>query len=178
MSDREVRKLKGTVSYNGKNSKRDNCIITIGCATGLRVSAIVNIDIEDIDFDNQTIKVVEKGNIERIINIGPNTIQAIRDWMEERYKRVGNNSGPLFVSNKKSRISVRTVQEMIQKATQDFDKHITPHKMRSTCAMKLYNKTGDIYLTAEQLGHKNLRNTMKYAKASEEKRKDAALLLD
>ena len=66
----------------------------------------------------------------------------------------------------------------IQKVTQNLDKNITPHKMRSTCAMKTYTKTGDIYLTAQQLGHKSLRNTTIYAKATEEMRREVAALLD
>jgi integrase/recombinase XerC len=177
MTEREVRKIKSNVTYN-QNSVRDNCIVTLGIATGLRVSAIVNIDIEDIDFDNKTIKVIEKGDKERIVYIGDNTINSIKQWIEVRRKKIGTDSGALFISNKNKRISVRRVEEMIQAASQNIDKHITPHKMRSTCAMKLYNKTGDIYLTAQQLGHKNIKNTMIYAKSTEEKRREAALILD
>ena len=66
----------------------------------------------------------------------------------------------------------------IKRYTKGINKHITPHKMRSTCAMKLYDKTGDIYLTAQQLGHANIKNTMIYAKATDEKRRMAAEILD
>lgn len=179
MTDREVERIKHKATESKtKYKNRDLCIITLGCATGLRVSAIVNIDIEDINFDEGTIQVVEKGNKKRTIYIGANTIKTIKTWMKDRENICGNNTGALFLSQKHNRIAVRTVQDMIHNASKGMEKHITPHKMRSTCAMKLYDKTGDIYLTAQQLGHANISNTMIYAKATEEKRREAALLLD
>ena len=170
--------LGDTKYANAKYANRDLCIITLGCATGLRVSAIRNIDIEDIDFNSKIIHVIEKGNKKRDICIGDNTIRIIKTWMEDRQRIYGNNSGALFMSQKKNRMAVRTIEEMIHNAAKGIDKHITPHKMRSTCAMRLYEKTGDIYLTAQQLGHENISNTMKYAKATEERRREAAELLD
>lgn len=179
MTDREVERIKHKATESKtKYKNRDLCIITLGCATGLRVSAIVNIDIEDINFDEGTIQVVEKGNKKRTIYIGANTINSIKTWMKDRENICGNNTGALFLSQKHNRIAVRTVQDMIHNASKGMEKHITPHKMRSTCAMKLYDKTGDIYLTAQQLGHANIANTTIYAKATEEKRREAALLLD
>lgn len=178
LTDKEVNKLKSSVNP-GKFNKRDLCIITLGCATGLRVSAIVNIDIEDIDLKNGTIQVIEKGNKKRTIYIGANTLNSIKEWMSDRERICGNNTGALFLSQKgHNRISVRTVQDMIHNASKGIDKHITPHKMRSTCAMKLYDKTHDIYLTAQQLGHANIKNTMIYARSTEERRREAAMLLD
>lgn len=179
MTDDEIKKVKtAAVDAKVKYASRDLCIITLGCATGLRVSAIRNIDIEDIDFENKSIKVIEKGNKKREVFIGDNTIQTIKVWMEDRKKIYGNNTGALFMSQKKNRIAVRTIEDMIHNASKGIDKHITPHKMRSTCAMRLYEKTGDIYLTAQQLGHANISNTMIYAKATNERRREAAELLD
>lgn len=179
MTEDEINKVKqAAVSAKIKYANRDLCIITLGCSTGLRVSAIRNIDIEDIDFEDRTISVIEKGNKKRIIYIGDNTIRVIKTWMEDRAKIYGNYTGPLFMSQKGNRMAVRTIQDMIHNATKGIGKHITPHKMRSTCAMRLYEKTGDIYLTAQQLGHTNISNTMIYAKATEERRREAAELLD
>lgn len=177
MTDKEVELIKKKVTC-GKHASRNLCIITLGCATGLRVSAIRNIDIEDIDFDKKTIHVIEKGNKKRDVYIGDNTIGVIQSWMKDREKIYGTSTGPLFMSQKKNRLSVRTIEEMIHTASDGIDKHITPHKMRSTCAMRLYDKTGDIYLTAQQLGHASIANTMIYAKATEDRRREAANLLD
>lgn len=179
LTESEVEKVKhAALDRNFKYKNRDLCIITLGCSTGLRVSAIVNIDIEDIDFEERIISVVEKGNKTRDVYIGDNTVAVIKKWMQDRQALIGNNEGPLFISQKKNRMSVRAVQEMIHNTSVGIDKHITPHKMRSTCAMKLYDKTGDIYLTAQQLGHASIANTKKYAKATEDKRREAAALLD
>ena len=179
MEDKEVEQVKNNaISNKYKYANRDLCIITLGCATGLRVSAIRNIDIEDIDFENNTISVIEKGNKSRDVYIGDNTMAQIKSWMNDRYNLYGTNSGPLFVSQKHNRLSVRAIQTMIKKNSSGLGKHITPHKMRSTCAMKLYELTGDIYLTAQQLGHTNVETTMIYAKATDDKRREAAILLD
>lgn len=179
LTDEEVEKIKVKVtSGRQRHAKRNLCIVTLGCSTGLRVSAIRNIDIEDIDFEKKAIHVIEKGNKKREVFIGDNTIRVIKSWMREREQLYGTSTGPLFMSQKKNRLSVRTIEEMIHDAAEGIDKHITPHKMRSTCAMKLYDLTGDIYLTAQQLGHSNISNTMIYAKAKEDKRREAANLLD
>lgn len=174
----EEERVKKKASRKSRNSVRDLCIITLGCATGLRVSAIRNIDIEDIDFKNKTIKVIEKGNKAREVFIEDNTIEMIKTWMKEREMKYGTTTGPLFMSQKKNRMAVRTIEEMIHNVSVGVDKHITPHKMRSTCAMKLYNLTGDIYLTAQQLGHKSIETTKIYAEADDNKRREAAALLD
>ena len=183
MTENEINILKHSIA-TGRNRRtqkyknRDLCIVTLGCSTGLRVSAIVNIDIDDIDFEKKTIHVIEKGNKERIICVGENTLQSIRTWMHDRSQLANENEKALFISQKHGRIATRTVEEMMQKETVNIKKHITPHKMRSTCGMRLYEKKHDIYLVQQQLGHANIKNTMIYAKASEDMLREAANILD
>ena len=76
------------------------------------------------------------------------------------------------------RINVRSIENLITKYTYNIDKHITPHKLRSTCATNVYNATGDIYLTADVLGHSNIANTRRYAQISEERKRKAASAMD
>lgn len=182
MTDEEVDNVKMYIlNEKFKYVNRDLCIITLGCSTGLRVSAIANIDIDDIDFNGKTISVIEKGNNQRTIYIGDNTLKIINSWINDRNEILGENSDEkaLFISQKThKRISTDAIRNLLKKSTENLDKHITPHKMRSTCAMKLYNETNDIYLTAQQLGHANIKNTMIYAKSTEEKRRMAAEILD
>ncbi len=183
MSDDEVKELKKKI-MNGSNRKskkycnRDLSIVTLGCSTGLRVSAIVNIDVDDIDLNKKEIKVVEKGNVHRTVMIGDNTAKVIRAWMTDREQLNINNESALFISQKHGRMSARAVEEMIKKETSWMSKRITPHKMRSTCGMRLYEKKHDIYLVQQQLGHKNIKNTQIYAKASKAMMREAADLLD
>ena len=86
-------------------------------------------------------------------------------------------SAPLFLSLKKNRLTVRAVENMIHKYARLASplKHITPHKLRSTYGTMLYQQTGDIYLVADVLGHKDVNTTRKhYAAMAEEHRKEAA----
>lgn len=157
---------------------RDMALLTLGLTTGLRVSAIVGIDIDDIDFDNRLLKVTEKGNKERKIYLGIKTLRVLHTWMEERKTMVGNDEKALFISKNYKRISSNAVEERFRMICQGTKKRITPHKMRATCATTLYEKTGDIYLVQKQLGHKNIENTKRYAKMSENKMKEAANILN
>lgn len=162
-----------------KDKNRDLCILKIGFSTGLRVSAIVQINIDDIDFQNNTIKVVEKGDRDYYIMFGDNLKKQILLWLEDRKKCNSSNDDALFVSQKGTRLSSDTVTRMIAKYSKSVtDKHVTPHVMRHSCATNLYEKTGDIYLCAKQLNHKNVTTTQRYAEISKEKQKQAAALLD
>lgn len=185
MTSNEESQLKNNITHNqlrrtDKWRNRDLCIVTLGLATGLRISEITNIDVEDIDFENKKINnVYVKGGYTRDIYIGDNTIKSINKWLIDRKLYVKDpNQKALFISQKGGRISNSVIEKMMRKETAGFGKKITPHKMRSTCATKLYNKEGDIYLVAQQLGHKNIKNTMIYAQATEDKRRMAAAVLD
>ena len=99
--------------------------------------------------------------------------------MEDRKKYFDcSNNNALFLSQENTRISVRTIERLIKKYTDVVDKKVTPHVMRHSCATNLYEKTGDIYLCAKQLNHKNVSTTQRYAELSKEKQKQAANILD
>lgn len=166
------------ISRTREWKSRDLAIVMLGCTTGLRCSAITEINIEDIDFDNNIIKVIEKGNKGRFITVGAKTMKAIMDWISDRNEKNVKDTDALFISNRGDRISQKAISHIIEKYTYNLDKHITPHKMRSSCATNLYEQTGDIYLVQEVLGHKNIANTRRYAKVSEAKKKEAAAILD
>ena len=162
-------------------AKRDYAIFMIGLSLGLRVTSLIEIDINDIDFDKKEIKVVEKGNKTRSIMFGSNIESVLKEWIQARtyiVKKSGIDIDALFISNRVSRMSVGGVEKMVSKYTYNINKRITPHKLRSTCATTLYNASGDIYLTADRLGHRNVATTRKYAKISEERKKKAADAMD
>ena len=97
-----------------KVKNRDICIIALGFSTGLRVSAIVNIDVEDIDFRENTIKVVEKGRKVRFIKFAENLRNIILIWMKDRELYFGGEpTGPLFISQLKNRMSVDSVEAVV-----------------------------------------------------------------
>ena len=158
---------------------RDNCIVAMGLGTGLRVSAIVNIDVEDIDFRAKTIRVIEKGRKTREINFGENLKNRILIWLKDRELYFnGQNTGPLFISQLKQRMSVDSVEKLVKKYTDHLPKHITPHKLRSSAAMNLHGEGVDILTIASILGHENVATTQRYTKAYDEDKVNASKILD
>lgn len=158
---------------------RDACIMAIGLTTGLRVSAISNIDIEDINFKENTIRVIEKGRKTRSIKFAENLKNIIYLWMKDREMYFSDdNSGPLFLSTRKSRLSVDSIQELVKKYTEHLPKHITPHKLRSSAAMNLYSNGVGILTIASVLGHENVSTTQRYTRAYDEEQEQATNILD
>ena len=157
---------------------RDLSIFLMGIMTGLRCSEIISINIDDVNFDDKIIVLIEKGGYERKVYIPDQLIEQLKVYLVYRKKYLDQiNCDALFISKKKVRSNYAEINKMLKEATRDINKHITPHKMRSTYATTLYDKTGDIYLVAQGLNHKNLKNTMRYAKPSEEKNRAAADLM-
>ena len=166
------------IKYQRKWTNRDMAIIMVGITTGLRVSAICNINLNDISFKNKTIRVIEKGDIEKEVYIPDNVIEILKDWLYDREDILSNYKiDALFISSQKKRITTHAVRNIVDKYTYNIDKKITPHKLRSTAATNLLEKTDNIYLVAEVLGHKNIQNTKKYAGMSNDKKIEAANIL-
>ena len=169
---------KKAKSTQKKWQERDIALITLGMTTGLRVGAIVGLDVDDINFEEHTIVVTEKGDVQRKIYIGDKTIYALNNWLNARKKMEVVDSNALFIAQGGRRIATRTVQDLMKRLTNGTQKRITPHKMRATCATKLYEATGDIYLVQQQLGHKNIENTKRYTCVGEDKKIRSAQILD
>ena len=165
---------------NDKMKNRDLCLLKIGFSTGLRASAILQIDIGDVDFKNNQIKVTEKGDYDNYIMFGDNLKQQLLFWIADRKKYFSEcDTNALCVSQCGKRLSPDMLAKLVTKyAKGATDKHVTPHVMRHSCATNLYEQTGDIYLCAQQLNHKNVSTTQRYAEISKEKRKAAANILD
>lgn len=163
-----------------RDKNRDLCLISLGLATGLRITAIVNINIEDIDFVANTIKVIEKGRKQREIKFGENLRNILLAWLKDReiYFGAVDQNGPLFISQKSNRLSKNAATQIVKKYTNHLPKHITPHKLRSSAAMNLHGQGVDILTIASILGHNNITTTQRYTKAYEEDRKAATNILD
>lgn len=182
LTPEEIAKIINNVDViaNEKVRNRDLCILKLGLSTGLRVSAISQIDLDDIDWKSNQIRVTEKGDVDNYVLIGENLKKQIKLWVDDRNKYFHTeNTNALFVSQHKKRISVDTINRIMTKYTEGItDKHVTPHVMRHSCATNLYEKTGDIYLCAKQLNHKNVSTTQRYAEISKAKQKQASNILD
>lgn len=159
--------------------ERDMCLIHILLHTGLRVTALTEIDVDDIDFENNIIRVTEKENFTRDIDINLDTVKYLKAWLEKRKELLEGwpDVNALFISNNRTRINPNTVNKMVKKYCYNIDKKITPHKFRSTFATTVYSATQDIYITSDLIGHANIETTKKYAAINKEKRKAVINLL-
>ena len=158
---------------------RDTCIVALGISMALRVSAIVNINVEDIDFKTSTIKVIEKERKTRQIKFSENLRNILLIWLKDRELYFGGEeTGPLFITQMKTRMSDDTVRNIVKKYTDHLPKHITPHKLRSSAAMNLYSEGVDILTIASLLGHENVTTTQRYTRAYDEDKQNATNILD
>ncbi len=165
--------------FHEKLKTRDLAIVTLLVGTGMRVSECVGIDINDVDFKNNGVKITRKGGNESTVYFGEEVEEALRNYLEERKNAVTEdpNEQALFLSSKGKRINVRSVQLLVKKYSSVSVKlkKITPHKLRSTYGSNLYQETGDIYLVADVLGHADVNTTRKhYADIEENRRRSAA----
>lgn len=172
--------LSGVRLYHYKKHKyRDLAIVTLLLGTGIRVSECVGLNIQDVDFKNNGIRVIRKGGNEMIVYFGNEVEIALKDYLDLSRKGITSLAGhenALFLSNLKKRISVDAVEKLVKKYSSAVTaKTITPHKLRSTYGTALYQETGDIYLVADVLGHSDVNTTKKhYAKLKDERRRAAS----
>ena len=157
---------------------RDLALLTLLLGTGIRVSECVGLDIDNVDFDNDRIKVIRKGGSESFVYFSDEVHTALADYMEERklLNPEPEHKNALFISPKNKRLCVRSVELLVKKYAHTVTtvKHITPHKLRSTYGTNLYQETKDIYLVADVLGHKDVNTTRKhYAELVDENKRRA-----
>lgn len=166
--------------YYEKTRTRDLAILTLLLGTGIRVSECVGLDIQDVDFKNDGITVTRKGGNQMVVYFGDEVRNALENYLEtERAAAtpLPSHENALFLSTQRKRIGVQAVENMVKKYARQVtpNKKITPHKLRSTYGTNLYKETGDIYLVADVLGHKDVNTTRKhYAAIDEERRRQAA----
>ncbi len=173
---------KAQKKFHDKTKVRDTAIVTLLLGTGIRVSECVGLDIEDIDFNTNGIRIHRKGGNESIVYFGQEVEDALKAYLSQRNLIVANSGHEeaLFLSLQNRRITVRAVENLVKKYASNVTtlKKITPHKLRSTFGTNLYNETGDIYLVADVLGHKDVNTTRKhYAAQSDANRRHAAKMV-
>lgn len=170
---------KNQQRFHEKTKVRDLALMTLLLGTGIRVSECVGLDMDDVDFKNNGIKVTRKGGNEMVVYFGPEVEKALKNYLEVRKNiiPVEGHEHALFYSTQRKRIGVQAVENLVKKYARQVTttKKITPHKLRSTYGTALYQETGDIYLVADVLGHKDVNTTKKhYAALDDSRRRQAA----
>ena len=151
--------------FHKQTRVRDVAILTLFLGTGIRISELVGIDTEDIDFNTSAFVVTRKGGDRKTLYFGAEVRAALEDYATERANNpLAKEERAFFLSLQNRRISTRTVQELVKKYAKIVSplKKITPHKLRSTFGTNLYRKTHDIYVVAATLGHKDVNTTKKH----------------
>lgn len=153
-------------SVEGKNKERDFCIITLFLNCGLRLAELVSINISDISFDNNTLRVLGKGNKERIVYLNQSTMEAITNYLAIRPRDSVIDRDALFISNRRTRISRESVQKMVEKYLNKIglgNMGFSVHTLRHTAATLMYQHGNtDVLQIKSLLGHENLSTTEIY----------------
>ena len=166
--------------YNDSVRARDLAILTLFLGTGIRVSELVGLDLDDLDFTLNSFIVTRKGGNQAILYFPEEVASVLQAYLAHRREMtpLPGHENALFLSMQNKRISVRAVQVMVKKyalQVAPLKKRLSPHKLRSTFGTNLYHETGDIYLVADVLGHSDVNTTRRhYAAMSDDRRRMAA----
>ncbi len=169
---------KNQLYFHNATKFRDTAIITLFLGTGIRISELVGINLDDVDFKTNSFVVTRKGGNRAVLYFNDEVANALLTYYNQRISNeiVDKSEFAFFLSLQNRRISTRTVQDLVKKYAKLVSplKNITPHKLRSTFGTNLYRQTGDIYVVADCLGHKDVNTTKKhYAAITEDIRKNA-----
>ncbi len=164
--------------YQENTRIRDLAMVSLLLGTGIRVSELVGIDVDDVNFDDLSFVVQRKGGARVILYFSEEVAGYLYDYYLMRCADTSAKNEPaLFLSLQKRRITTRAVENIVKKYSLVATplKHITPHKLRSTFGTQLYRNTGDIYVVADVLGHKDVNTTKRhYAAITEDIRRSAS----
>lgn len=168
----QVQRLLNTPPANSWLGARDRAIMEVLYSTGMRVSELVALNMDDVDFLSEVIHIRGKGKKERICPIGSSALQSIQSYIEYRNKRMANDSGfdskVLFANKHGKRLSARSVRRKMDKylLQAGLDPSISPHTLRHSFATHMLNNGADLRSVQELLGHQSLSTTQIYTHVS------------
>ena len=156
---------------------RDTAIVEIFLETGIRASALREINLEDIDHDKSEIRITDKGHKTTCFPVSDHILSDINSYINlaREHWDLEFESGPLFYSRRGQRISYDVLRQIAAKYAKG--KHITPHKFRASFATNLYNATGDIQMVQECMNHANISTTQIYVQSDGRSRRKASNMI-
>lgn len=181
LSPDEIEKVLKAVEddANPRLKNRELCIISLALSTGLRISAISQMNIEDINFETNTVHVIEKEEYYRDIPFGTKMRGLLLSWIKDRELYFdGTDEGALFISQHKNRLSNDAIRDLVNKYTKCLGKHIKVHDLRKSTATNLARQGFDIRTIQEFMGHKNISTTQVYVAVLDEDTKRATEAMD
>lgn len=161
--------------YQRQYRNRDKSIMLIFMTMGIRKMALDEINIDDIDMENRTLYIIDKGNKRLDYYINDITLEALQAWLVDRYYIMGNNTGALFISKEKKRMCGNSIAKLIDKyAYEALGYHISPHKLRSGFVSILYDLRHDAEFCRRAVGHSQISTTLRYIITKNDERENAA----
>ncbi|HEU5193282.1 MAG TPA: tyrosine recombinase XerC [Methylomirabilota bacterium] len=156
----EATQLVDGKAIGGRSRARDLAILELLYASGLRVSELAGLDLDDVDRGERTVRVLGKGSKERIVPYGGAASRALESWLGER----GEARGPLFTNARGGRLTVRSVHTIVRRSARaaGITRRVSPHTLRHTFATHLLEGGADLRAIQELLGHSRLSTTQRY----------------
>lgn len=160
LEENQVEELIDGLLVENVMDRRDKAILELLYSSGIRVSELVGLDTEDIDFIGNIIKVRGKGKKERLVPIGERALEALRDYLSSRKAK----SSVIFLNKSKKRLTDRSVRNIINKRIlqRSLALNVSPHMLRHTFATHMLNHGADLRAVQELLGHANISTTQIY----------------
>ena len=173
IQENKIEKLMNLPNKRSLIGKRDHAILELFYATGIRLSELVGLNIGSVNSNENLLKVIGKGNKERIVPFGDKSKNAMQEYLKDRgHSWNADPITPLFTGTREKRISVRTVQDRLCKYLQQIlggKKGASPHTLRHTFGTHLLDNDADIRSIQELLGHSSISSTQIYTKVNPEK---------
>jgi len=143
---------------------RDRAIMELFYSSGLRLSELVALDLEHLDLAARQVRVIGKGNKERLLPIGRMALEWLQKWLALRPALLAGEERALFLSKQKRRLTARAIQVRLEQwgLRQELSPHVHPHKLRHSFATHMLESSGDLRAVQELLGHANLSTTQVY----------------
>lgn len=150
-------------AFQQQTKDRDKLILLLFMTTGMRKTALSEIDIDDIDFDYNELILVDKGEKEHTYKLNDTVMNVLNAWMEKRSEFCDDSQRALFVSLQGTRMTGTAITKVTKKYSDAaIDCELSPHKFRSAFCSILYNETGDIEFVRRAVGHSNVATTQRY----------------
>ena len=175
LTEEDFKKILRKVNTDSKNKFfriRDTTILLLFMNTGMRKTALSTIDIDDIDLENKTIRIIDKGTKRHEYVMNDKLTSLIYEWMELRFMTVNLGVTNLFTNESGEALTESGVYKIVKKYS-----HVSPHKLRSGYCSILYNKTGDIEFVRRAVGHSNASTTQRYIVTKGEEKKKASEIM-
>jgi tyrosine recombinase XerC len=152
---------------------RDRAILETLYSTGARVSELVGLDVDDVDFISGVLKVLGKGSKERMLPIGEQALSAMRKYLDKRESKRVKDKSPVFLNKSGRRLTDRSVRRVVDKYIRSLsiEEKISPHSLRHSFATHLLERGADLRSVQELLGHMNLSTTQIYTHVTAERLK-------